>query len=70
MPATSRPSVDHAAIARGAGCEGVRIEKAEDFLPALKTAFAAGKTTVLDVITDERAYPPITMFNDNTVLQY
>lgn len=62
--------VDHAAIARGAGCEGVRIEKAQDFLPALKAAFAANTTTVLDVITDERAYPPITMFNDNSVLNY
>lgn len=62
--------VDHAAIARGAGCEGVRIEKAEDFLPALKAAFAANATTVLDVITDERAYPPITMFNDNSALNY
>src|SRR5690606_22814221 len=46
--------VDHAAIARGAGCEGVRVERAEDFLPALKAAFAANATTVLDVITDER----------------
>lgn len=62
--------VDHAAIARGAGCEGVRIEKAQDFLPALKAAFAANTTTVLDLITDERAYPPITMFNDNSVLNY
>ncbi|WP_037112493.1 acetolactate synthase catalytic subunit [Pseudorhizobium marinum] len=62
--------VDHAAIARGAGCEGVRIDKAQDFLPALKAAFAADATTVLDVITDERAYPPITMFNDNSALNY
>lgn len=62
--------VDHAMIARGAGCEGIRIEKAEDFLPSLKKAFAANATTVLDVVTDERAYPPITAFNDNSVLQY
>lgn len=62
--------VDHAAIARAAGCEGVRVERAQDFLPALKAAFAADRTTVIDVITDERAYPPITSFNDNAVLQY
>ncbi len=62
--------VDHAAIARASGCEGVRIEKAEDFLPALKRAFAADSTTVIDVITDERAYPPITSFNDDGALQY
>lgn len=62
--------VDHAAIARGAGCEGVRIEKAEDFLPALEAAFARDRTTVLDVVTEERAYPPITSFNDSAALQY
>lgn len=62
--------VDHAAIARGAGCDGIRIERAEDFLPALKAALASGRTTVLDVVTDERAYPPITSFNDNTALSY
>jgi acetolactate synthase-1/2/3 large subunit len=62
--------VDHAAIARASGCEGIRIEKADDYLPALKAAFAANKTTVLDVIIDERAYPPITSFNDNGALQY
>ena len=62
--------VDHAAIARGAGCNGVRVEKAEDFLPALQAALASATTTVLDVITDERAYPPITAFNDNGALQY
>jgi len=62
--------VDHAAIARAAGCDGIRIEKADDFLPALKKAFASGKTTVLDVVTDELAYPPITVFNDNPALSY
>ncbi|OJU82856.1 acetolactate synthase catalytic subunit [Shinella sp. NM-101] len=62
--------VDHAAIARAAGCDGIRIEKAEDFLPALKAALASDRTTVLDVVTDELAYPPITMFNDNPALSY
>ncbi len=63
-------SVDHAAIARATGCAGERIERAEDFLPALEKAFAADTTTVLDVVTDERAYPPITSFKDSKVLQY
>lgn len=62
--------VDHAAIARAAGCEGVRIEKAEDFQPALRAALASGRTTVLDVVTDERAYPPITSFKDHENLTY
>lgn len=63
-------AVDHAAIARAVGCDGVRIEKPADFLPALKEALASGRTTVLDVITDQRAYPPITSFEGKDALNY
>jgi acetolactate synthase-1/2/3 large subunit len=56
--------VDHAAIARACGCRGVRVERASDYLPALREAFAADDTTVIDVITDPDAYPPITMFDE------
>ncbi len=63
-------AVDHAAVARACGCEGVRIDKAADFLPALKAAFAASTTTVIDVVTDERAYPPITLFENKDGLNY
>jgi len=56
-------AVDHAQIANGCGCRGVRIEKAEDYLPALKEALASGETTLLDVITDPQAYPPVTFFD-------
>lgn len=55
--------VDHAMLAEASGCRGVRIEKAEDYLPALKEALASDVTTVLDVITDPEAYPPITFFD-------
>ena len=54
---------DHAAIARATGCRGVRIEKASDYLPALREALACNETTVLDVITDPAAYPPVTFFD-------
>lgn len=63
-------AVDHAAIARACGCEGVRIEQAADFLPALKAALAAGTTTVIDVVTDQKAFPPITMFEASARLDY
>jgi acetolactate synthase-1/2/3 large subunit len=63
-------AVDHAAIARATGCEGIRIENPGDFLPSLKAALASNCTTVLDVITDERAYPPITGFADHDALRY
>lgn len=56
-------TVDHAAIARASGCRGVRIENASDYLPALRDALVCNETTVLDVITDPTAYPPITFFD-------
>jgi acetolactate synthase-1/2/3 large subunit len=63
-------AVDHAAIARACGCEGVRIERPDAFLPALKKALDADVTTVIDVVTDQRAYPPVTMFEGNERLDY
>lgn len=62
--------VDHAAIARACGCAGVRIEQADDFLPALARALATDGVTLLDVVTDQRAYPPITSFEDKANLVY
>ncbi len=63
-------AVDHAAIARACGCAGVRIEHPGQFLPALREALAAERTTLLDVVTDQRAYPPITMFEGSRRLSY
>ena len=54
--------VDHAAIARACGCEGVRVEWPADFQPALERAMVAKATTVIDVIIDPKAYPPLTLF--------
>jgi acetolactate synthase-1/2/3 large subunit len=48
----------------------VRVERAEDFLPALETALKSDRTTLIDVITDQRAYPPVTSFEDNDRLAY
>jgi acetolactate synthase-1/2/3 large subunit len=55
--------VDHAAIARASGCRGIRIEKASEYLPALREALASNETTLLDVIVDPAAYPPVTFFD-------
>ena len=55
--------VDHAAIAHACGCRGIHIEKASEYLPALREALACNDTTVLDVITDPTAYPPVTSFD-------
>lgn len=56
--------VDHAAIARACGCRGVRVERASDYLAALREALAADQTTLIDVVTDPEAYPPITFFDE------
>jgi acetolactate synthase-1/2/3 large subunit len=54
--------VDHAAIARACGARGVRVESAGDYLPAIKEALESNVTTLIDVVTDPLAYPPITFF--------
>jgi acetolactate synthase-1/2/3 large subunit len=56
-------AVDHAAIARACGCKGVRIEKAGDILPALKDAFASDRATLIEVITDPEAHPPLSLYD-------
>ena len=54
--------VDHAGIARDCGCLGVRVERPEDYAPALAAAMAAERTTVIDAIVDPDAKPPLTLF--------
>ena len=54
--------VDHAAIARACGCEGVRVEKPAQFKPVLERAMNANLTTLIDVMIDSKAYPPITLY--------
>jgi acetolactate synthase I/II/III large subunit len=54
--------VDHAAIARACGCEGIRVEDPAELAPALQRAARSSVTTVIDVIIDPKAYPPITLY--------
>jgi len=54
--------VDHAMIARACGCRGIRIERAQDIAEALKEGFASNEVTLLDIVTDRAARPPITSF--------
>lgn len=63
-------AVDHAAIAQACGCRGVRVETPDQFSPALKQAMTADEVTVIDVITDERAYPPVSVFQGKSALDY
>lgn len=56
-------AVDHAAMARAAGANGVRVEAPDDFAPALADALAAERITVIDVITSNDAYAPLGVFD-------
>jgi acetolactate synthase-1/2/3 large subunit len=44
--------VDFAAIARACGARGARVERDEDFEPALRAALAADRTTVIQLALD------------------
>ncbi|CAM4045858.1 Acetolactate synthase catalytic subunit [Bordetella tumbae] len=57
--------VDHAAIARAVGAEGIRVEKAEDLGAALDRAMSSDTVTLIDVITDPNAFPPVTWYESN-----
>jgi acetolactate synthase-1/2/3 large subunit len=63
-------AVDHAAIARACGCAGTRVERPADLAPALREALTSNAVTVIDVVTDQRAYPPITSFEGKDALAY
>jgi acetolactate synthase-1/2/3 large subunit len=54
--------VDHAAIARACGLNGVRVERPADYAAALAEAKRAPLATVIDAITAPDAFPPITLF--------
>ncbi|AEC21241.1 acetolactate synthase catalytic subunit [Pusillimonas sp. T7-7] len=55
-------SVDHAAIAHSCGCNGVRVTNPADLAGALEQARQGDKTTLIEVICDENAFPPITFY--------
>ena len=55
-------AVDHAAIARACGVEGVRIGHSTEIRPALEAALAADHPVLLDMLTDPDAKPPISFY--------
>lgn len=56
-------AVDHAAVARSVGAVGIRIDDPDDFGPALATAMASDKVTLLDVISSADASGPLRIFD-------
>ncbi|MDO9707669.1 acetolactate synthase catalytic subunit [Paracraurococcus lichenis] len=55
-------AVDHAAIARACGVEGVRVERSAEIRGALAAALDAKHPVLIDMVTDPDAKPPISVF--------
>lgn len=60
--------VNHAEIAKACGCKGVRVESVEELQKALVEAKQHQGTTLIEVMCDENAYPPITAFRPNELI--
>jgi acetolactate synthase-1/2/3 large subunit len=54
VAATDLGPVDWAAVARGFGARGIRVDRDAAFGPAIQQALAADKPTVLHLIVDRR----------------
>tara|TARA_Y100000590_G_scaffold459578_1_gene617018 strand:- start:5774 stop:7459 length:1686 start_codon:yes stop_codon:yes gene_type:complete len=52
-------NVNFAEIAKKMGAEGIRVEKPNDFHPALEKAISLNKCVILDVVTDIDALAPL-----------
>ena len=59
---TSLEGTDYAAIARGFGCHGETVNRAEEVAPALQRAFASGLPAVLDCRTRFVPHPCLPIF--------
>lgn len=59
---TGLEDTDYAAIARGFGCFGETVTRAQDVGPALARAFASGLPAVLDCRTRFQPHPAMPMF--------
>ncbi len=57
--------VDHAAIARSCGCHGVRVSDPAQLAQTLEDASKSDVTTLIEIMTDENAFPPITFYTAN-----
>lgn len=60
-------SADFAAIARAYGVEGIKIESAADFKPALEKAIKSNKPTVIDVLMVNTPVPTDGYWNINDI---
>jgi len=55
-------NADYSTVARGLGAEGQRVRTRAEFERAFKIALESHQPTVIDVIVDREAFPPVTNF--------
>ena len=55
MPGSDVPGVDFVEVARGFGCNAMRVEHAADLAPALAQAYASDQPWLIDVQMDRAA---------------
>ncbi|MCX5818930.1 MAG: thiamine pyrophosphate-binding protein [Deltaproteobacteria bacterium] len=58
---------DYAAAARALGADGLRVRTRAEFERAFKAALESDRPTVIDVIVDREAFPPVTNFEKTLV---
>jgi len=59
--------VDHRAVAIAAGCHGIRVESPDRLQAALEESSSVDTTTLIEVMCDENAYPPLTPYTKDLV---
>ena len=52
---------DYVMYAKACGAEGYRVERLEDFEPALQKAIQSNKPTLIDVVVESEVYPPFSL---------
>lgn len=52
---------DYVMYAKACGAEGYRVEKLEDFEPALQQAIQSNKPALIDVVVESEVYPPFSL---------
>ena len=57
-------SVDHCAVARGAGCHAIYVDHPDDIQAALQAAQQHDGTTLIEIKCDDNAFPPFTNYAD------
>ncbi|WP_087012930.1 acetolactate synthase catalytic subunit [Leucobacter sp. 7(1)] len=55
--------VDHVAVARACGANAIRVEHAEELDSALAVALAADRMTLIDLVIEPNAFPPVSAWD-------